>query len=280
MNTNKLDSFKACLGLVCLLLVSCSDKPDPAYELSRDCYNHYKAKSYDVALSICEKAANHDDVYAMWYLATIHYYGVSQQEQNKEKAFSWYSRAAEAGLVKAQRFVGESYLYADGVDENFELAYKWLNKAAEQQDALSEFALGNMYLEGSGRKQDISLAIAWFKRAALQKHTMAINNLAWIYATSSNVSYRNPNQALFWAEQLPASLDNTEIPVAENKDRLLYFDTLAAAHALSNNFDKAILFQERAIKMLSEDIEPDELKGYQERLDFYKQNKPWVDESI
>ncbi len=267
-------------------MLSCSEKPDIEYELSRDCYNHYKAKSYKVALSVCEESADHGDVQAMWYIATTYYYGLDKQGKNAEKSFAWYLRAAEAGLAKAQRFVGESYLYADGVDEDFSLAYEWLNKAAKQQDMSAEFAIAIMFLDGKGRNKDTSSAIAWFKKAASKEHIMAINNLAWIYSTSSHKMFRSPKKALFWANQLPVSTDSSDMTIDEkepsqlSKDSYLYFDTQAAAYALSKDFNKAVELQQQAIALLPSNIKPEDLSGYEQRLEFYQQEKPWIDETI
>lgn len=268
-----------------LLLTACSETPDIASQLSRDCYSHYKAKSYKVALSVCEKSAEQGNSRAMWYMGTMYYYGLGKQGKNAEKSFAWYLRAAEAGLTQAQRIVGESYLYADGVEENFELAYQWLSDAAKQQDRNAEFAIAMMFLEGKGREKDLSSAIAWFKRAASQRHRMATNNLAWIYATSAYKSYRNAKKALFWANQLPVpSETHGEAALAKaaelDSSLYLYLDTQAAAYALSEAFEQAVERQQQAIAWLPDTLTAEELSGYQQRLAFYQQKKAWVDETM
>lgn len=235
----------------CFLLSGCSEKPDIKKELSRDCYSHYQAKSYLVALSSCQKAANLGNAGAMWLVGNIYYFDLAKQGKDKDKGFNWYTKAAEANLVKAQSWVGEAYLYGRGVKEDFDKAYYWLKKAADKQDIQAEFSLGMIFYEGYGRDKDISSAISWFKKSAASQHFMSMNNLAWIYATSHSKSFRRAEKAVYWAEKIALE----SLPKEELDDSHIYLDTQAAAYALAGKFELAIDLQEQAIVKLSEMID-------------------------
>ena len=49
-------------------------------------------------------------------------------------------------------------------------------------------------------------------------------------------------------------------------------DTLAAAYAETGAFDKAVTWEQKAIESSSKDAD---LKGFQERLELYKQKRPF-----
>jgi hypothetical protein len=50
-----------------------------------------------------------------------------------------------------------------------------------------------------------------------------------------------------------------------------YLDTLAAAYARTSDFDNAVKWEEKALEK-SKSAKPSE---FHERLDFYRQRKPW-----
>ncbi|WP_028316972.1 M48 family metallopeptidase [Desulfatibacillum aliphaticivorans] len=115
--------------------------------------------------------------------------------------------------------------------------------------------LGDMYLAAN----DIENAIDAYEKA-LQIHpddAMALNNLAWTYATCEKEELRNPERALELA-----------LRAVEISPRPHILDTLAESYYVNSMYDKAVETQTRAIKAgpLSE-----ELNDYQEHLDKYMQ---------
>ena len=251
-------------------LWSCEDDREIKLSLFQDCYNHYRAESYKVASRTCLVAAEYGIARAQWLLANIYYYDLAQIESTRAQAFEWFVRAADNGLPEAQTFVGESYLYADGVDEDFVKAFNYLNKAAKLQDPQAEYAIAMMFYNGQGRTKDVSAAISWLKKAASKQHSMSINNLAWLYATNKSQSFRNAKKAMFWAQKL---MLDPRYP--ENDSTFL--DTKAAAYALAGNFGEAIKLQNQAIEALPDDIEEETLVEFQQRLETYQSESAWVE---
>lgn len=78
----------------------------------------------DKALTLYEKAGLGGSVDAQMKLAD-HYGG------DRQKAFFWMKKAAEAGLPVAQYNTATSYQVGDGVEKNYEQAVYWYKKAIE-----------------------------------------------------------------------------------------------------------------------------------------------------
>ena len=253
------------LTLLCLLVVGCTDERQVRADLMKDCSSHYQAKSFLVAIKTCEIAAESGLAEAQWLLGHIYFYDLAEKGAQPELAFSWYLRAAETGLTKAQTLVGGAYLNAQGVTADYAKAYEWLSRAAEKGDPEAEFFLGMLYVDGKGKAKDISAAISWFKKAANKEHSMSINNLAWIYATSENKAFRSAKKALYWGERL--ELDGA--------NRSIFLDTKAAAFALAGQFEEAIKAQSDAIASLPEDVVESRLLEFQKRLETYQNQQSW-----
>jgi TPR repeat protein len=261
-----------CLSLLLVLLSGCADEEPIEHGVWQDCYNHYRAESYKVAAISCEKSFNQGVVHAAWLLGHINYYDLAQQKTTIEQGFAWYLKAAESGWPEAQTYIGESYMYGDGVTQDFTKAYDWLIKAAQYRDPNAEFALGMLFYDGKGRPKDISTAIIWFKKAASKRHAMSINNLTWIYATSPHKAFRSSEQALLWADRLDEKL------MSQQTEQSIFLDTKAAAHALAENFELAVTLQNQAISLLPENVEESRLLDFQKHLEAYQQNQAWQEE--
>lgn len=246
-------------------LSACTDERVEEYELLQDCENHFQATSYLVAIKTCTKAAEMGIPKAQWLLANIYQYDLAGNGAQPELAFEWFFKSAEGGNPEAQTLVGNAYLYGSGVNEDFEQAYRWLNKAANNGEAGGEYSLGVMFFEGKGRQKDVSAAISWFKKAANKEHAVSINNLAWIYATSSHKAFRSTKKAQFWAKKLALVEEKTPV----------FLDTLAAVHASAGEFVEAIKLQNQAIELLPEDIDENKLLEFQKHLESYQSQQPW-----
>ena len=93
----------------------------------------------------------------------------------------------------------------------------------------------------------------------------ARNNLGWILATCPEKKIRNPKRAI--------EVSILECEATQWKDGYA-IDTLAAAHAAAGDFAKAVERQERAIEIVKDEEELEELK---QRLQLYRHKKPFVD---
>ncbi len=113
-------------------------------------------------------------------------------------------------------------------------------------------------------------------RAALADHLAAheldpddagtLNHLAWLRATCTLDEVRDGEAALRDATRA-CELTDYAAPG--------YLDTLAAAYAELGNFEDAVRWQEKAIKLVVADQRPE----YETRLELYKAGKPYRDEA-
>ena len=117
-------------------------------------------------------------------------------------------------------------------------------------------------------KGEYGKAIAEFDKVLLDEpeEVNALNYRAWLRATCPDAKYRDGAKALLDAQKA------ADIHFFEEESNL---DTLAAVYAELGQFDEAIVHQERAIE-----LETDEywLKVYRSHLKFYKTGKPYREE--
>lgn len=87
-------------------------------------------------------------------------------EQNSQKAFAYFNKAALEGDVFAQNEVAYMYAAGKGTQKNNALAFSWYKKAAEHNLASAQYNLGLMYLHGIGTLPDKAAAQTWIKKSA------------------------------------------------------------------------------------------------------------------
>ena len=90
----------------------------------------------------------------------------------------------------------------------------------------------------------------------------AYNSLAWLRATFPDAKYRNGKQAVEYATKA------CELADWKNGE---WFSTLAAAYAESADFEKAVVWQTRALELAS----ADEAKALQGQLTLYQGRRPY-----
>jgi uncharacterized protein len=89
--------------------------------------------------------------------------GVSQ---NNEKAFSYFSQAANEEDPFAQNEVAFMYAAGKGTSQDYSKALLYYRKAADHGLASAQYSLGQMYLYGLGTTANKTLAMQWFKKSA------------------------------------------------------------------------------------------------------------------
>lgn len=65
------------------------------------------------------------------------------------KAFEWYSKAAQAGSIEAQKVLGDCYANGDGVEQDMQKATEWYTKVAESGDKDVALKIAKMHLQMS-----------------------------------------------------------------------------------------------------------------------------------
>jgi tetratricopeptide (TPR) repeat protein len=148
--------------------------------------------------------------------------------------------------------------------EKFDLAISDYNTALEifPQYARAHNNRGFIWF----RKGEYGLAISDYS-SALEinpDYAEACSNFSWLLSTCSEEQYRNGNKAVKLAERA------VEINSSET-----YMDTLAAALAEKGKFNEAVSIQEKAIDLYKKAGGKVKLAQYRERLNSYKNNKPW-----
>jgi tetratricopeptide (TPR) repeat protein len=96
----------------------------------------------------------------------------------------------------------------------------------------------------------------------------ALNNLAWLHATSGNPSIRNGTKAVMLAEQA-VRLSGGKNP--------LYLHKLAAAYAEAGDFSKALAVGDSALKLATEEGNSALARELQRNIDIYRTNSPLRD---
>ena len=87
-------------------------------------------------------------------------------EQSNEKAFYYFSKAADQDDPFAQNEVAYMYAAGKGTTRNYAKAFSYYRKAADHGLASAQYSLGLMYLRGIGTAPDKTAAMQWFKKSA------------------------------------------------------------------------------------------------------------------
>jgi uncharacterized protein len=90
------------------------------------------ARSIDLSVHWMLKAGRNDHLVAQHNLGHAYTFGAGPLDKDQHKAVNWYRRAAAAGLARAQRELGERYLYGNGVATTRTTGIMWLRKAQSQ----------------------------------------------------------------------------------------------------------------------------------------------------
>jgi len=181
------------------------------------------------------------------------------------KAIDHYQQAIAARPDRAEAHIAlanaclKTGRYPEAIDH--------LNKAASLRPGFAEVPaqLGLVHLVQGHTAQAID-----FLSRALEldaHHAEALNNLAWLLATTKDAAYRDGARAVGLAERVNADSDQP------NPDRL---DTLAAAYAATGDFAKAIAAAERAVALARDAGDTRKATAISERLQGYRESKPYI----
>lgn len=129
-------------------------------------------QDYEKAHEFFEKAANHDDPVALYYMGNLYHEGLGV-DQDEEKAREFYLRAAEKGQADAQMITGVGHIM-DGIilrdeeaqEAKYVIAVDWLKKAAAQKQPEALFWLGDMTLKGLGTEENEAKGLAMIREAS------------------------------------------------------------------------------------------------------------------
>lgn len=107
-------------------------------------------------------------------------------------------KQAEQGNTEAQFHLGMAYYKGDGIEENHEKAFEWWMKAAEEE-ACAMCNLGVLYRDGDGVEQDLFNAMHWFGKAYRYGMEEAKNEMnairLWIVKECGNTVAEDTSEA-------------------------------------------------------------------------------------
>ena len=125
----------------------------------------------------------------------------------------------------------------------------------KSDELLAQFLLGGM------QDQDFELLMELDQVEPLSAD--ACNNLGWAFATYDDPERHNPSHALAFALRANQLSDHSDP---------YHLDTLAAAYAVSGDFERAVATQKLAIESLTEDD-----ATFHARLTMYAEGKPFIE---
>jgi len=170
--------------------------------------------------------AKSGDASAQYSIATMYEKGTGVKK-NLEKAFHWFSKAADQGSNKAAFKMGSYLLYGKGVQKNFDDAYKWLRYSADKGNVRAFYALGDVYEKGHGVDKDLGQSLIWYNRAKDGGYIAADNRIAAVKMTIQELT-RGKNdtdrqESMHEQENAPTfyQAPNEYLPISSVKSRLL-----------------------------------------------------------
>ncbi len=118
-------------------------------------------------------------------------------EQDFNKAFIWYKKAAEQGYVAAQNSLGDCYYHGQGTTQDYTKAVFWYERAAQIEFDDAFYNLGHCYESALGVDENPELAVQNYRKAAEQGHVYAQYELGLCYANGYGVD-EDILQCAFW----------------------------------------------------------------------------------
>lgn len=219
-------------------------------------------------------------------------------EPDPDAARGYFAQAAEAGVPVAQAKLAHIYLTGQGVEPDPARARALFRRAAEGGHAAGYMGLAYLYETGTGVARDEARALDWYERAAeaglvdaqirmayaglrqgglegqqrarswlaqaaARNSPQALNDYAWLLATSRHPAVRDGQQALTLAQQ---AVSRSRTPG--------YLDTLAAAYAETGKFARAVATQQAALAMVPEG-EAELTRELEAHLRAFEAGEPW-----
>jgi len=139
-------------------------------------------------------AAGKGDTQAQFNLAYNYEHGIGAPV-NLNEAINWYTKAADAGVPKANFCLGCIYAADEGYID-YPAAYSRLEAAASAGFPRAGYVLFAMYGEGVGLKEpNIFLAQKWIKRAAAEGDAPSMFILAHLTIYGSDYVEKNESEA-------------------------------------------------------------------------------------
>ncbi|MDD7677205.1 MAG: tetratricopeptide repeat protein [Anaerovibrio sp.] len=126
------------------------------------------------------KCAEAGEAYMMYIVGTAYEYGKGVDDDEK-KAFEWYMNAAKNNDSYGMCKVGDFYSEGKIVAKNERKAFEWFFKAAKNKSVYGMLNVGDCYLLGLGVRKDDTEALKWYRKSAAMHSVWGVNKLAYCY---------------------------------------------------------------------------------------------------
>lgn len=144
-----------------LPLSASAQSADRLYEQGKTLYDQ---KKYTEAVPKLRAAAEKGHKKAQYRLGKCYDKGHGVEEDD-QKAFQWYQKAAAQDYHKGLYELGRCYRKGKGVPKDNKRAFELFTKAAKQDNGEAQLDLGECYLKGKGTTADPAKAKYWFNKA-------------------------------------------------------------------------------------------------------------------
>ncbi|MGN8654475.1 tetratricopeptide repeat protein [Blautia obeum] len=131
----------------------------------------YIVPNIELGMTILEDLANRNHVKSQFMYGREILSGINVTK-DEEKGLAWIVRAANGGLIDSQIFLGNYYR-----ENDFEKAFFWYLKAADAHEPSSAYEIALAYAMGRGTKRDMKKAKEWLQIAADTGHLEAKKKL-------------------------------------------------------------------------------------------------------
>ena len=128
-----------------------------------------------------QAAAEDGDLDAEYRLALSYANGEDGAPEDEEKAFYWFSKAADGDHIGAQFNLGLCYARGEGTEKDYDKAVKLFALTAEQGYPPAQCELGLCYELGHGVEMDKQRAAELYRESAEQGFAPAQCNLGFFY---------------------------------------------------------------------------------------------------
>lgn len=151
-------------------------------------------------------------------------------EKDERKALEWYEKGGERD-GEALRVIAERYFSGDGVPQSYEKAFGYFTRAADNFDVAARKRVGDCYFYGYGVEKDLDKALENYILAAKNDDYDfhgAKSALALLYA--KDTPYRNEREAVISLNQTKNFTNNPEIFYEVGKRHLVGSDFRDGEH--------------------------------------------------
>ena len=137
---------------------------------------------------------NAEELYNVGY---AYYHGTNGVEQNYQKAYEYFLKAAQLKMPKAMNYLGVMCFNGYGVKKNINDALGWYSRAGAEGDVNAQYNLAEICLNGTEVKQDIETALKLYTAVYYSKTELSrisATNVGFIYMNY----YKDYYQAFKW----------------------------------------------------------------------------------